>query len=173
MLLRKAVPTDLEDIYHNVWSDEELLSFTLWRRSDCLEEARERLERNFAYQKKNPYIYFIEEKSSHEVIGFGGVLDMGEGVISEGGLCIARKWQSKGYGKELLALLLDFAFLELGAKEFRYSYFKGNERSASLCAKYPFVHLETVVVEDAPRPHLKEMEVFTLTRDAFLAYKGL
>ena len=173
LILRKAVPSDLEDIFTNVWGDEELLSFTVWRRSDSLDEARGRLERNFAYQKEHPYIYFVEEKESHKVIGFGGIMEEGEGVYGEGGLCIARPWQSKGYGTELLSLFLDFAFLTLGAKEFRYRYFKGNGKSEALCHKFPFVHLETVVVEPSPRPHLKEMEVFTLTYPAYLRFKGV
>ena len=160
---RKARVEDAEAMYKNVWSDEELLKYTHWALSPSLESAKERILRNIEYQKKNPYIYFVINKENKEPIGFGGIMQFAEGVYSEAGLCIARKYQGRGYGKEMLKALLDLAFKKLNCKEFLYACFKDNDVSYNLCMHYPFVfkNTEKVFVERLNKE--VEINVYSLT----------
>ena len=170
--LRKAKISDLESAYFNVWSDEELLKFTVWKKSNSLEEAKDRLKRNIEYQKENPYIYFITPVDSDEMIGFGGISEVFEGIYSEAGLCIARKYQGKGYGKELLDILLDLAFNTLNAKEFLYTFFKGNVVSRNLCFHYPFLYQSQRKIDEIEGRDLKELEVYSISKERYIKFKG-
>ena len=169
--LRKAKISDETSVYSNIWSDEDLLRYTVWMKSSSLEEAKDRLLRNIAYQQKNPYVYFVTEKDSDEVIGFGGIMENGPKIYGEAGLCIAKKWQGKGYGKELLEILLDLAFVKLGAESFLYTVYKDNIVSKNLCFHYPFRFLEYKEVPNIDNRNLGQMEVYCLNRADYFATK--
>ena len=166
--LRKAKLSDLESIFNNVWKDKGLLKYTVWRTSGNLEEARDRLLRNIEYQQENPYIYFVTPSNSDEVIGFGGIVELKEGVFSEAGLCIAKDYQNKGNGLELLKILLNLAFIVLNGKEFIYSLYKENVASKALCMHFPFVYKETKEVPNIEGRNLGHLEVYTLSKEDYL-----
>ena len=58
LILRKAKLTDLELIWKNVWSDEQIAENMLWKVTKTREEAVERLNRTIKYQADN-YAYFV------------------------------------------------------------------------------------------------------------------
>ncbi len=137
LVLRKAEEKDLNDIYNNIWSDESLNEMMFWDTTKTLEEAKERLDRTIQYHQNNP-VFFVCLKDTDEVIGFGGVRLIGLDMYEDSGICITKKYQGKGYGKELLKALIDFAFYDLGAKTFVYSCFIENDISRNLCLAFNF-----------------------------------
>ena len=139
LILRKAEARDLELIWRRVWRDERLAATMLWTPTKTLEEAAARLERTIAYQADN-CAWFVCLKETDEPIGFGGMREIEPGIWDETGLCIAKDWQVRGYGKEMLRALLDLAFRKLGGQRFLYSCFHGNEASAALCKSCGFVY---------------------------------
>lgn len=82
----------------------------------------------------------VYDKSTGEVIGFAGVKNVSDSDYAESGLCIARKCQGKGYGKELLLLLLSIVFDELHGDKFIYAAMEGNTISINLCRSCGFVY---------------------------------
>ena len=62
------------------------------------------------------------------------------GHFEECGICLGTAWQGRGFGTEAVGLMLDLAFLHLGAEEFRYSYFQGNEASKALAEHFGFAY---------------------------------
>lgn len=137
IIIRKAEPTDLEAIYRNVWSDNDVLSTTYLYHSPDIGEARSRLERTINFQKdKN--MFFLALKETNEAFGLCGIFQLSDDLYEEAGLILGKQFQHKGYGTEMLNILLDVVFNHLGAKEFKYSYCEGNDKSRGLADKFGF-----------------------------------
>ncbi len=137
IILRKAKIKDLDSMWNNIWQDKELAKYMLWKPVENIEEAKIRLEKTIEYQKSNLAFYVCFEESD-EVIGFLGAVNKGDGVFEDCGICIARKYQGNGYGKQALQLLLKIIFDELDGKEFIYSCFEENKKSQKLCESLGF-----------------------------------
>ena len=137
IILRKAKIEDLDSMWNNIWQDKELAKYMLWKPVENIEEAKIRLQKTIDYQKSNLAFYICFE-DTNEVIGFLGAIDTGNGVFEDTGICIAGKYQGKGYGKQALKLLLKMIFEDLGGKEFIYSCFEDNIKSQKLCESLGF-----------------------------------
>ena len=137
--LRKGREDDLDAIWRNVWSDAGLARTMLWEPTPTREAAEARMARTLAYQAAYA-AYFVCLRDTDEPIGFAGVFEKAPGVWSESGICIAAAHQGKGYGKELLAALVETVFGTLGGETFLYECFRDNMRSAALCRALHFVY---------------------------------
>jgi len=145
LILRKAEPRDLDAIWSNIWRDETVAETMLWTPTPTREAAQSRLARTIAYQK-DYYGYFVCLKETDEPIGFAGIREPEPGVWDETGICIARAYQSRGYGKETLGALLDLAFDRLGGRRFCYSCFRKNRISAALCRGFGFAYSRSTYI---------------------------
>lgn len=143
LVLRKAKPSDLEAIYKNIWSDESVAQTMLWTPTRSLEDAVSRLERTIKYQSEN-YGYFVCLKDTDEPIGFGGIGKISDGYYEERGICIARKYQGRGYGKEVLGALLDLVFDHLDGDKCLYGCFSENIRSRNVALHFGFEYFESM-----------------------------
>ena len=142
LVLRKAKKSDLENIWKNIWNDEEIAETMLWKTTTTYEEAVERLNRTIKYQSDN-YAYFICLKSSDEPIGFAGVKERESGIYEESGICIATKYQRRGYAKEVVQALKQLIFEELKGNKFLYGCFSNNEKSRKVCISHGFKYLNS------------------------------
>lgn len=142
LILRKAKESDLNNIFNNVWSDKRIADNMLWEVTDSIEEAKNRLERTIAYQKRFN-AYFVCLKDTDEAIGFCGVRLLEADVYEESGICIATNYQGKGYGKEVVGALLDLVFNKLKGRRFVYDCFVDNEKSRRTCLAYGFKYFES------------------------------
>lgn len=139
LVLRKARADDLEAIFRNVWQDEELSKMMLWKVTKTYEEAVMRMERTKQYQSVNT-AFFVCLKDTDEPIGFAGMKEEATGVYEDCGICIARAYQNRGYGKEVVQALVDCAFNELGADKFIYGCWHENTQSAATCKALGFTY---------------------------------
>ena len=137
LILRKAVPSDLNYIWKNVWSVDEIAGMMLWKTTKTLEDAKDRLNRTMKVQAATP-TYFVCLKSTNEPIGFAGVLEDSPGVYADSGVCIASRYQNQGFGKEVLGMLISFVFRELHGKKMICGCFHHNHRSAAVIQSYGF-----------------------------------
>jgi len=143
LILRKAKPEDTEYILKNVWSDESIPKYMLWKPACTKEEAEDRMKRTMNYQK-SAMAYFVCLKETDEPIGFCGIKEVSPGVYEDSGICIASKYQRHGYGKEIVNVLLYIAFNLFGGKEFIYSCWKENIPSASLAKSLGFKYTHSL-----------------------------
>ena len=139
LVLRKAKESDLEKIWENVWGDEELAETMLWSPAKTREDALNRL-RAAIFLQGSSYSFFVCLKETDEPIGFGGIKAINPGEYEETGICISRRFQGQGYGKELLNALIELAFDRLGGHRFVYAAFHENEASIALCKSCGFVY---------------------------------
>ena len=142
LILRKARHEDLEKIWKNIWNDEEIAETMLWKPTKKYEDAVERLSRTIKYQENN-YAYFVCLKENDEPIGFAGIKEKEVGIYEDSGICIARKYQGKGYGKEVVKVLKYLVFEELNGNRFLYGCFKNNEKSRKVCISQGFKYLNS------------------------------
>lgn len=90
--LRKAKIDDLENMFNNIWSDENIFKYMFFEPTYNLEEARNRLVSSIEFQKDR-YGYFVALKENDEAIGFCGIKEVETNVYAESGLCIAKKYR--------------------------------------------------------------------------------
>lgn len=164
--LRKARDEDWPSMLKNVWSDEAVYRWMLYQPTFTEEDAKERCRRSIQFQKDH-YAYFVALKDTDEAIGLCALKETAPGHFEESGICIGTKYQGRGYGKEIVSLLLDLAFHQLGAADLRYGYFRDNVRSGKLAEYFGFVRdrsYEMVRPWDGAK---KQIESCLLTREQY------
>lgn len=114
LILEKASMDDLNDMYINIWSEEESAKYMLWQPTKNIEEAKDRIIRTIEFQKDN-IAYLVHEKKSGKAIGFAGMKEIEDKVYEDVGICIGLKFVRCGYGKQILMALVEYCFNDLGA----------------------------------------------------------
>ena len=171
IVLRKARAEDWEPMLQNVWGDEEVYKWMLFTPTHTEADARARCERSIQFQKEH-LAWFVARKDTDEAVGLCAVNEYEKGHIEECGICVGRACQGRGYGREIVALLLELAFEKLGAADFMYGYFRENLRSKALAEKFGFHYHST---RELVRPWDGESKVIDqciLTREEYLAFKA-
>lgn len=139
IILRKAVFEDWKSMYKNIWTSEESAKYMLWKPVQSEEEAKERMRKTIAHQAEHD-AWLVYEKSSGEAIGFAGIIKIAENVYEDTGLALGKAYTGKGYGKQLLSLLISYVFEEKKAEKFVYSCRAENEVSKRLSRSLGFVY---------------------------------
>ena len=111
------------------------------------EEAVARMERTIAFQSAHDYHWTVVEKSSGQAIGWAGMRQQASGVWGETGIAIGPDFTGKGYGKQLLQYLVDYARDELGATKFLACCRPENlpSKRMQLSCGFTYTHSETVI----------------------------
>lgn len=158
LLLKKAEFEDWEAMYRNVWSRPEAARFMAWRLTTNEEDARERIKRSIEWQK-NHDAWLICEKKSSQAIGFAGVDEVKPHVFEDTGIALGPAYVGKGYGKQVLGLLLQYC-ASLGGREFYYSTRAKNEASKALARSCGFTYQHTEEKTDPRNGEIYGLEVY-------------
>ncbi len=167
IVLRKAKEDDYKSMLKNVWGDPEVYQWMLFQPTLTEEEAIDRCHRSMEFQKDH-YAYFVTDKETDEAFGLCGIKELKPGHFDESGIGIAVKNQGKGYGKEVVALLLDLAFNKLGAIDFTYGYYQDNIRSKKVAEYFGFEYDHTYEMTRPWDGSQKVIDSCLLTRDKYL-----
>ena len=166
IILRKAKENDYKSMLKNVWGNEEVYKYMLYTPTLTIEEAIIRNEKSMEFQKNN-FAYYIALKDSDIAIGLCAIREYDSGSYEERGICLGTDYQGKGYGKEVIELLLDLAFNMLNAKDFLYGYFNDNYRSKHLAELFGFKYLKTIEIERPWDKANKIVDLALLTREEY------
>lgn len=139
--LGKAKFEDWTDLYVNIWSRPESARYMLWRVTENEEEAKIRVEKSIAWQEAHE-AYTIYEKKSNQAIGFAGMTEIRPQVWEDTGIALGPAYVHRGYGKQVLRLLMERA-ASLGAAEFICSARSQNTASKALIASCGFSYQYT------------------------------
>ena len=171
LVLRKARLSDLDAIYENIWSDKSVAETMMWKPTECYEEAVDRLKRTMVYQSQHP-AFFVCLKETDEPIGFAGMREEEPGVYEETGICVAVKYQNRGFGKEILGALLELTFVHYEGERFIYAFMQHNIRSKNVCLSHGFQYAGQgeEIREWDQKPHL--CEYYALDRKSYLEKRG-
>ena len=146
LILRKAVLEDWKAMYRNIWSQPESAKYMVWDVTESEEAAISRMRRTIAFQAKHDYHWTVVEKASMETIGWAGMAEHAPGVWGETGVALGPAFTGKGYGKQILNLLTDYARDNLGAKEFVACCRRENviSKKLQLSCGFTYTHSEEV-----------------------------
>jgi RimJ/RimL family protein N-acetyltransferase len=164
--LRKAKEDDYQSMLKHVWGDEAVYRWMLYQPTLTEEDALDRCRRSMDYQKEH-YAYFVALKETNEAIGLCAIKESDPGHFEESGICIGTAFQGLGYGKEIVALLLELAFTHLGAEDFRYGYFHDNEKSRKVAEHFGFRYEKTYELTRPWDGSIKTIDSCILTRKEY------
>lgn len=149
LIIKKAEQKDWRDMYYNLWRHNESAKHMLWNVTTSEEGAWSRMERTIAFQTAQEYQWNVYEKKSGQAIGFAGLEQLEEQIYGETGIAVGPAFTRKGYGKQILNTLVEFARDELGAKKFVASCRSGNEASKGLILSCGFSYSHSEEKVDA------------------------
>lgn len=138
LILKKAEFADWKAMYRNVWSRPESAKYMTWHVTADEEDAKVRIQKTIKYQE-NHDTYLVYEKKSGQAIGFAGVEETAPHIYQDVGIALGPEYVGKGYGKQILLLLLEYC-RSLGGKEFYYSTRANNEASKALALSCGFTY---------------------------------
>ena len=155
LILRKAVFSDWEQMYRNIWCHEETARYMLWAVTESEAAAKERMERTIAFQQSH-HAWLVVEKESGKAIGFAGLREE-SGVCEDTGIAVGPRYVGKGYGTEILNELVRIAKEGLNAHGFIATCRNENEASRKMIlgCGFRFSHTE-------PRIDKRNGEKYTL-----------
>jgi RimJ/RimL family protein N-acetyltransferase len=130
LILDKARFEDWENLYRNVWSRPETARYMLWAVTDSEEEARARMERTLAWQREHD-VWTVYQRAGGQAIGWAGLAELSPGIWQETSIALGPDYVGRGYGRQLLELLMEIA-RERGGTEFRCSARSENTASQAL-----------------------------------------
>lgn len=136
LILDKAKFEDWEPMYRNVWRHPESARYMMWQATGRKEEAPERMRRTIEFQKSHD-TYLVYLKATGEAIGFAGVEQLSPALWEEAGICLGPDFVGRGYGKQILRRLMDYA-KTLGAEAFVCSAREKNAASRALISSLGF-----------------------------------
>ena len=139
LILRKAVFSDWEALYRNIWRHWESAKYMVWNVTESEESARSRMERTMAFQAAHDYHWTVVEKASGEAMGWAGMEETKPGIWSETGIALGPDFTGKGYGGQILNAMTDLA-RELGGKRFHGCARIENLPSQKLQLRCGFTH---------------------------------
>lgn len=165
LILKKGKYDDWEDMYNNLWKHKESAKYMLWTPTETEEKAKERMIASIEYGKKNPESYFVYEKKSGQAIGFAGMIKVGDGVYEDTGIAIGPEFVCRGYGRQILKILVKRAFEELGAERFISSCRSSNIASKRLQRSCGFTYTHSEEKVDKRTGEKYELEFYELRKE--------
>ena len=151
LVIKKARQEDWRAMYYNLWCHADSAKYMLWNVTTSEEDAKARMERTIAFEATHEYNWLVYEKSTDQAIGFAGLEVLEEGVCGENGIAIGPAFTGKGYGKQILNGLTDFAKEQLGAKRFVACCRTKNKASRRLQRSCGFVFSHFSEEKEDPR----------------------
>lgn len=147
LLLRQGDEADWESLYRHLWRHEEAFRFLFSRPSLDEEAARKRTAAYAAMHREVPTEYFVCERESGAVIGIAGVKTMSPGLCTITDVAIGPAYWGRGYGRQIVKALAEYAFAHLQAEKVLYSCFEDNEVSRRLALSCGFAYAHTEKAE--------------------------
>lgn len=160
IFLKKACFEDWEAMYRNVWSRPEAARFMVWQVTKDEEAAKERMKRTILFQETHD-TYLVYEKKSAQAVGFAGIGEIGPGIYEETGIALGPEYVGKGYGKQVLRLLLKYCEEVLCGKEFFYHTRPDNAASKALALSCGFVYRRSEWKRNPKTGKEYELEVYS------------
>ena len=160
LLLRKGVLADASALYRNVWSRPEAARYMFWPLTTDPKEAPARMARTVAFQAEHD-VFTVCEKQTGEAVGWAGLAERSPGVWEETGICLGPDFWGRGWGRQILTLLLSLA-AQRGGREFWYSTRPENGASRALARSCGLSYVRTDRVSDPETGEIRVLERWTV-----------
>ncbi len=135
---RRAVPADAES-FARLMADEEVFAGLLQLPYPTAEHWRKKLEANATAEESLNLVAVAKS----EIIGSGGLFPLAwtprRRHVAGLGLSVAKGWQRRGVGTELMRRLLDYADKWVGYLRLELTVYTDNKHAVRLYEKFGFV----------------------------------
>lgn len=139
LILRQGSDGDWQDLYHNLWSREEVFRYLFSKPSPDEDAAIKRTAAYAGMHRDVKTEFFVCEKLSGQAIGIAGIKELKPGYWTITDIAIGPDFQGKGYGKQIVHALLNLVFSN-GAAEVVYDCFTQNTASKCLALACGFAY---------------------------------
>ena len=156
--LSKAKFEDWSPLYYNIWSRPESNRYMLWNLTTDEDAAKLRMERTMEYQKTH-HAYTIYLTTSHQAIGFAGLVEVEPRIWEDTGIALGPDYVGRGYGKQILRLLLDYV-TSLGGEKFIYTTRAANTASIALALSCGFTYDRSEQKQDPRNGESYELQYY-------------
>lgn len=159
--LDKAKFEDWSSLYHNIWSRPESNRYMLWDLTTDEDAAKLRMERTIEYQKSH-HAYTIYHSASSQAIGFAGLVEVEPHIWEDTGIALGPDFVGRGYGKQVLKLLLDYVKSLYGEK-FIYTTRAANTASIALALSCGFTYDRSEQKQDPRNGESYELQYYCIS----------
>ena len=167
LILRRFIPSDLEPMFHNVWSNYNVWKWTNYEPMNSIDDVL-KLNNIFTdkwfskYEHPDYYNWAIHLKSYDEVIGrvrgdWGNRFDERIGQI-ELAYELGENWWGQGIMTEAVKKVIDFFITEIGYNRVYTGHASGNPASGKVMQKCGMVYEGTL--RQACKQHDQLYDVF-------------
>lgn len=147
LILKAGSFNDWEALYENLWRHNESFLFLFSRPSESEEAAQKRTAAYAQMQQEIDTEFFVYERATNQAIGIAGIKCLKPGIWTVTDIAVGPAFCGRGYGKQILEVLVDLAFDERNAEELHYECFSENERSTYLARSCGFVYTHSEQAE--------------------------
>jgi len=138
LILKSGSASDWEALFRNLWSQASVFQYMFTK--PCLTEDAAR-RKTAAYAQMHGQVnteFFVYEKTSGAAIGIAGIKELRPGVYTVTDIALGSDFSGRGYGKQILCVLIQLAFELLSASQLQYDCFRENEASRRLALSCGF-----------------------------------
>ncbi len=115
LILRRFEISDAQDMFNNWTSDEDVTKYFMWSAHKEIDDSIKHIKSLIdEYEKVSTYVWGIELKEIHQVIGQIGVTRYNENVESvHVYYCIGKSWWNKGITSEAFSAIIKYLMDEV------------------------------------------------------------
>lgn len=167
LLLRKITMDDIEPMYNNWASDDDVTRFLNWSTHQNIEVTRHVVS-SWINQYNHDYFFqwIIEHKDNKEVLGTISLFNRKEESY-EIGYCISKKYWNQGITSEACRAVLNFAFTELNVKSINSRHVAENIASGRVMQKNNMRFIGSSNEYIPSKSNLVIMNKYIITREEF------
>lgn len=166
LILRKFTLDDVEAMYKNWASDDEVTKYLIWPAHSNTDVTRMVLEDWVkSYESNESYQWAIVLKQIDEPIGSISVVLMdNETEMVHIGYCIGKEYWHRGITSEALKAVIDFFFNEVGVKRIESRHDPRNPHSGCVMKKCGMVYEGTKKNSDRNNQGICDASYYAITK---------
>lgn len=146
MILRPLKIEDVETVFYNWTSDEEVAKFMRWNTHENLDVTRAWIQSEIDFLEDDRiYNFGFVLKQTGELIGSGGLVYNEEHEMYELGYNLMKKYWNQGLATEAGKRIIEFGIQELKQTKFFCCHAKDNPASGKVMGKIGFVYKNDAV----------------------------
>ena len=169
LILRKAIPEDIEPMFHNWANDERVTKFMTWQpHSDISVTAQYNKYLTDNYSRDDFYDWIIELKSLGEPIGSISAVQIREDISeAEIGYCLGYSWWRQGIMTEAFSAVIKFLFEEVGFNRIMATHDVNNPNSGAVMRKCGLTYEGTLRQAGKNNQGIADISIYSILRSEY------
>lgn len=171
LILRPFKESDVEDVYNNWASNDNVTKYLTWPTHDSKEITKSIID---LWVSKNGelknYQWCIEWKENHQAIGSLSVVHIHENIDAfEIGYCISEDYWNKGITSEAFKKVIKFLFEEVGCNRIFATHDIYNPNSGKVMKKAGLKYEGTLLDAGKNNTGICDLVIYGITKNMYLS----